>query len=67
MAHSLPLESELEEAVLLGALSLKEAWLIQDQMLLSEDGYLRLPLAWESMVQRLQLVQTDRPDSLRLS
>jgi hypothetical protein len=65
-AYQLYLDSVLEEAVLQQALSLREAWLVQDQMLLQQSERLILPAEWAPMLDRLHLSQLDKPESLPL-
>ncbi len=49
------LDSKLQRAVLDSALSLSEAWLIQDQLLLSTDEWVRFPPHLEGLAMRLNL------------
>lgn len=64
-AFQLYLDQTLEEAVLEGVLSLKEAWLLQDQYLLSEDGTIAVPEELWPAVQRLDLMQMEGPTLLQ--
>lgn len=59
-AWQMYLDSSLEEAVQQQALSLKEAWLVQDQMLLQQSPFLRLPREWAEMMQRFQLAMLEQ-------
>ena len=63
MSESLAqLESWLQEAVLASVASLSEAWLIQDQSLLSTDEWVTLPPSLAPLAQRLSLFEMARPD-----
>lgn len=64
-AYQLYLDSELEEAVLLGALTLAEAWQLQDQFLLQQSEVLVLPREWKPLLDRLQLSQMQVPKGVR--
>ena len=55
------LDPTLEEAVLLGALSLAEAWMLQDECLLQQSEYLELPMEFYPLVLRLQLLELNNP------
>ena len=67
MSESLTqLEGWLQEAVLGSVLSLSEAWLIQDQVLLSTEEWATLPPELEPLAQRLSLFEMSRPEGLLL-
>jgi hypothetical protein len=67
MGQLLHLEPDLQYAVEQGALSLAQAWCLQDEILLSETGVLLLPQEWEPLLLRLQLLQTELPPGVRRS
>jgi hypothetical protein len=56
-AFQMYLDQTLEEAVLAGALSLQEAWLMQDQYLLSMGEVVEIPEELWPLVQRLSLLE----------
>ncbi len=60
------LEDWLQEAVLGSALSLSEAWQLQDLHLLSTDEWVTLPPELEPLAQRLSLFEMSRPEGLLL-
>ena len=55
-AYQMYLDPSLEQAVLQGALSLKEAWLLQDEMLQQDSPLLVLPEEYLPLVVRWDLV-----------
>jgi hypothetical protein len=63
MSESLTqLEGWLQEAVLGSALSLSEAWLIQDQLLLSTQEWATLPPELAPLAERLSLFEMSPPE-----
>jgi hypothetical protein len=65
-AYLMYLDPSLEEAVLMSALTLDEAWEIQDQMLLQQSEYLALPAEWHERMMRWRLAQTEPPEGMPL-
>jgi hypothetical protein len=59
-AYQIYLDAELEQAVLLGALSSAEAWLVQDQILLQQSEFLYLPKSWQGIWDRLKFSSHER-------
>ena len=55
------LDSDLEEAVLAEVLTLEQAWLMQDEMLIQQSECLRLPMEWEPWLAKLELFQMPLP------
>lgn len=64
-AYQLFLDPELESAVLQGALSLAEAWLLQDEYLLQQSDQISVPVEWQPMLLRLHLAEWEPPEWLR--
>jgi len=54
-AYLMHLDSELEAAVFKEALSLAEAWKLQDEYLLQQTEFLQLPQAFLPILRKLQL------------
>ena len=63
-AFQMYLDPELEQAVLLGVLSLKEAWMLQDEYLMQQSEYLHLPVEFAPLLLRLHLLQWHNPERM---
>lgn len=64
-AWEMPLEEWLQDAVMLQAVTLQEAWTVQDAMLLSQAPLCLLPKSSSPVLQRLWLVEAE-PESQAL-
>ena len=65
-ANKAHLQSDLEEAVLGGALTLTEAWALQDQLLLAEGSEVEMPWELEPQMCKLWLYQVPGHNQLPL-
>jgi hypothetical protein len=63
-AFQMYLDPELEQAVLLGAITLAEAWLLQDEYLMQQSEYLELPMEFAPLLLRLHLLQWHNPERM---
>ena len=63
-AYQMYLDPVLEEAVQLGALSLAEAWMLQDEYLLQQSECPELPMEFEPLLLRLHLLEWNNPRNL---
>jgi hypothetical protein len=64
-AHLFPLEWWLEDAVMAGALSTREAWQIQDEQLQTLEEFVLLPTQLWPVLQRVQLFEMDESEMTR--
>ena len=62
-AAQLWLDEDLNSAVLAGVLSLEQAWLLQDELLIQQSETIRLPMEWLQWVAKLELFQMRSPTS----
>lgn len=59
-AFQIHLYSELEEAVLLGALTLDQAWLLMDEFLVQDSEVALLPVEYAPIVAALEFSQLEQ-------
>lgn len=56
------LDQEFQEAVMAGVLSLEEAWLLQDQLLINQSEWVEVPSNLQPQMEKLAFFQA-RPHS----
>ena len=61
-AHKLYLAPSLWQAVLQGALTLKEAWLLQDEMLQQWTEEVAFPQEYRPLLEKWQFSQWEKPE-----
>lgn len=59
------LEDWLEQAVLQGAVTLSEAWAVQDEILLSQEEEVEMPQALWPVMERLHFAESEPPSQAR--
>lgn len=65
-AHLFPLDPQLQEAWEAGALTYKEAWLVQDELIVSPEQMVEMPPHLEPQMRSLLFFQVPPENSLPL-